>query len=110
MTPFNFMNTEVLAFGGLEIATFRLLEGVSEGELLSASERVDKEFMVHQDGVLGHVLLRGRDGVYADLAFADSQGRAEAVCAKWTANAVALQYVELLDDKSVNMTFWKRLR
>ncbi|WP_375054948.1 hypothetical protein [Zobellella sp. DQSA1] len=110
MKVLTLMKESALGFGGVEFATFRLREGVEERTLLEASEQVDREFLAHEEGLLGHVLLRGRDGIYADLAFADSQARAEAVCAKWTANAVALQYIELLDEQSVEMTFWERIR
>ncbi|RFA39321.1 hypothetical protein CAL65_00410 [Alkalilimnicola ehrlichii] len=104
------MKDDALRFGGVEFATFRLREGVDEKTLLEASENVDREFLAHEEGLLGHVLLKGPDGVYADLALADSQARAEAVCAKWTSNAVALKYIELLDETSVDMTFWERIR
>lgn len=110
MTAFTLMKDDALRFGGLEFAIFRLRDGVDEKVLVEASENVDREFLAHEDGILGHVLLRGRDGVYADLAFADSQERAQGVCAKWMANAVALKYIELLDEESVDMTFWERIR
>lgn len=60
--------------------------------------------------MFGHVLLKGMDGVYADVTFADTQARAEQVCAKWLEKAVALEYSALCNQQSVNMTFWERLR
>jgi hypothetical protein len=110
MTPFTLMKNQALEFGGLEFATFRLLEGVSQETLLEASRKVDCEFLRFEEGIFGHVLLRGHDGIYADLVFADTQARAQEVCTKWMENAVALQYIKLLDDKSVNMTFWEPIR
>ena len=110
MPKFTLMKDSALRFGGLEFATFRLRDGVDESVLLEASEKVDRDFLANEEGILGHVLLRGRDGVYADLALADSQARAEEVCAQWTANAVALKYIELLDEESVDITFWERIR
>lgn len=110
MNDCRLMHENVAGFGGLEIALFKLREGVSEAQLLAASERVDREFLAHEEGLLGHALLKGADGLYADLAFADSQPRAEAICAKWTANAVAADYIALVDDRSVDMSFWRRIR
>lgn len=104
------MRNDALSFAGLEFATFRLKAGVTEASLLAASARVDREFLAGQEGLLGHVLLKGSGGLYADMALADSQQRAEQICALWTGNAVALGYIELLDPQSVSMTFWQRLR
>lgn len=82
MFRFTLMKNGVMRFGGLEFATFTLRNGTDEQALLAASEAVDRMFLEHEAGILGHVVLRGKDGVYADLALTDSQAKAEEVCAK----------------------------
>ena len=59
----------------IQLAPFRLGEGVDEAALLAASDRFQDEFVAHQRGVLRRVVMRGVDGGYADLVFFDDRGR-----------------------------------
>ncbi|MEV3808599.1 hypothetical protein RI496_12835 [Aeromonas dhakensis] len=95
--------------GGVEFATFRLKEGVTEADLLALAHRVESEFLVQQSELIVHCLLRGADGLYADLVMAPSQSLVEAYCQQWLHNAVAGEYLTLLDPDSVNMSLWTRI-
>ncbi|WP_439827797.1 hypothetical protein [Aeromonas caviae] len=95
--------------GSVEFATFRLREGVTEADLLALSRRVESEFLVQQSGLIMHCLLRGADGLYADVVMAPSQSLVEAYCQQWLHNDVAGEYLTLLDHHSVNMSFWTRI-
>ncbi|AJQ54753.1 TPA: hypothetical protein RUX44_000088 [Aeromonas hydrophila] len=95
--------------GGVEFATFRLKEGVTEADLLALAHRVESEFLVQQSELIVHCLLRGADGLYADLVMAPSQSLVETYCQQWLHNAVAGEYLTLLDHDSVNMSFWTRI-
>ncbi|HDX8339482.1 hypothetical protein [Aeromonas dhakensis] len=95
--------------GGVEFATFKLKEGVTEADLLALAHRVESEFLVQQSELIVHCLLRGADGLYADLVMAPSQSLVEAYCQQWLHNAVAGEYLTLLDPDSVNMSFWTRI-
>lgn len=95
--------------GGVEFATFRLKEGVTEADLLALAHRVESEFLVQQSELIVLCLLRGADGLYADLVMAPSQSLVEAYCQQWLHNAVAGEYLTLLDPDSVNMSFWTRI-
>lgn len=95
--------------GGVEFATFRLKEGVTEADLLALAQRVESEFLVQQSELIVHCLLRGADGLYADLVMAPSQSLVETYCQQWLHNAVAGEYLTLLDHDSVNMSFWTRI-
>ncbi len=96
-------------FAGFEFAIFRLREGVSKEQLIELSKKVDDEFLSTQNGLLSHFLLKGKDGLYADVAIATSQEKAEELCQQWLHNDVALEYLELLDKESVDMSFWSRI-
>ena len=96
-------------FVGFEFAAFRLKQGVIEEQLISMSKDVDDKFLSGKDDVLGHFLLKGSDGFYADVVIATTQHRAEEVCQEWLSNDTTKQYLELLDPESVNMTFWSRI-
>ena len=103
------INGDMQGTGGVEFATFRLREGVTEADLLALSRRVESEFLVQQSELIVHCLLRGADGLYADLLMAPSQSLVEAYCQQWLHNEVAAEYLTLLDRNSVNMSFWTRI-
>ncbi|USD19835.1 hypothetical protein MJO52_12160 [Microbulbifer variabilis] len=96
-------------FIGFEFATFRLREGVSEKDLIVLSKEVDDAFLSKQEGLLSHFLLRGKNGIYADVSLALTQERAEQICQLWLDNEVTRMYLQLLDSESVDMTFWSKI-
>ena len=97
------------SIGGMEFATFKLKEGVSEDILIELSKQVESQFLSQQEELITHFLVRGKDGLYADVAIATSQQKAEEYCQQWLSNPVALQYLELIDESTVDMTFWSRI-
>ena len=103
------INGDMQGTGGVEFATFRLREGVTEADLLALSRRVESEFLVQQSELIVHCLLRGADGLYADLVMAPSQSLVEAYCQQWLHKEEAGEYLTLLDRNSVNMSFWTRI-
>lgn len=96
-------------FRGVELAFFRLKNDVSEAQLLALSERVDNMFLANQEGLLARFLLRGNAGHYADVTFATTQTRAEEICQLWLSHVAAKAYLTLLDECSVDMSFWTRI-
>ena len=102
-------NGDIDSIGGMEFATFRLKQGVTEARLIELSKKVESGFLGQQEELVLHFLVRGADGLYADVAIASSQEKAEEYCQQWLSDAVALQYLELLDKESVSMTFWTRI-
>lgn len=53
----------------IEVAPFRLREGVPEARLLEASEAIQREFLARQPGFLRRDLARGADGRWADVVY-----------------------------------------
>ncbi|PHR69079.1 MAG: hypothetical protein COA66_15450 [Arcobacter sp.] len=102
--------TNIGNFAGMEFARFKLKEGVSEETMLEIIKEVDANFLQKEEGFLGHVALKGSNGIYADVVFATSQEKAQKICGKWMDNAFALKYIELIDEESVDMTFWNRIK
>jgi hypothetical protein len=99
-----------LAFSGLEFGVFRLKAGAVETDMLAAAQVMEDEFLAKEDGFLGHAILKGDDGAYVDLAFAESRAKAEAICGKWLQNRHALAFLAFIDPASTQMSFWTRLR
>lgn len=102
-------NQSIHTIGGMEFATFKLKPGVAESRLIELSSQVEDKFLCQQDELVLHFLLRGADGVYADVAIASSQTKAEEYCQQWLENPDALKYLDLMDKETVNMTFWTRI-
>ena len=102
-------NSGIDSIGGMEFATFKLKDGVTEATLVELSNQVEVEFLSQQEELVLHFLVRGTDGIYADVAIASSQEKAEEYCQQWLSNKVALEYLELIDKETVNMTFWTRI-
>ncbi|MHA2936888.1 hypothetical protein ACXJY6_01185 [Vibrio sp. RC27] len=101
--------SNTLEFLGFEFAVFRLKDGVSEEELVALSKEIDDKFLSKEDELLSHFLLKGVDGKYADVAIATTQEKAEEICRRWLDNDVAQKYLELLNQESVDMSFWSRI-
>ncbi len=102
-------NSSIDSIGGMEFATFKLKDGVAEATLVEQSNQVEVEFLSQQEELVLHFLVRGTNGIYADVAIASSQEKAEEYCQQWLSNKVALGYLELIDKESVSMTFWTRI-
>ena len=85
------------------IAPGRLKDGVTEQEMLAASERFQHEFVVHHPGVLRRLLVVGDDGRYADIVFfADERAIAEVMAAEQDSE-VCHQFMAMWDDADVTM-------
>ncbi len=96
-------------FGGLEFSTFRLKPGVSEGELRVAAGRARDGLMAKQPGFLGHAVLRGNDGVYVDMLWADTQARASEICGLWVGHPDCTNYLALIESGSESLAFFERM-
>lgn len=102
-------NGNIENIGGMEFAVFKLKEGVSENKLIELSKKVESDFLKGQDELILHFLVRGQDGTYADVAIATTQEKAEEYCQQWLNDTVALEYLDLIEHESVDMTFWARI-
>lgn len=102
-------NGNIKEFGGMEFAAFKLKEGVSEEQLVHLAKNIEETFLNQQEELILHFLLRGADGLYADVAIASTQQKAEEYCQQWLSNTAALAYLDLFDTASVDMTFWTRV-
>ncbi len=97
-------------FTGIELATFKLNDGVREEAMLELITKVDNDFLQKEEGFLGHTTLKGEDGIYVDILFAKTQEKAQEICGKLMKNETALQYMNLADEPSVSVSFWNRIK
>lgn len=97
-------------FCGIEFSTFKLKDNASEAQLFKAADDAVNGLMAKQEGFLGHAILRSSDHTYVDVLFATSQERAAAICAKWVGNTFCLSYLEKIEEGSVNLAFYQRVK
>ena len=80
----------------IEWAPFRLRDGVTEHELLEASETLQREFLAHQCGFVRRELLRGADGQWVDLIHWETEAAADAVLTAAGQSTICQQYFKLM--------------
>ncbi|MGV8927982.1 MAG: hypothetical protein ACOH2G_20215 [Ewingella sp.] len=94
--------TPVLIKGyGIEIGRFRLKQGVQESEMRKVYSRMVEGHLALQPGWKSQHLVSLNNGVFVDLAFADSQLYAEAICASWQGQAVCNDFLEMIKPESM---------
>lgn len=76
----------------IELAPFALAEGITESELLAASERLEREFLRQRLGYLGRALSRLPNGRWTDVVLWDSIENAEAAMAHVSDSAACAAY------------------
>jgi len=98
------------AFHGCEFSVFRAKTGVSSEQLISACQKMEQEFLRKEQGFLHHALLQGDNGSWADAVFTKSKADAESICKNFMSNAACLEYLQLIEEGSANLTFWSRAK
>jgi hypothetical protein len=81
----------------LEWAPYRLKPGVDEAALLGASERLQRDFLAHQDGFVRRELIKGAEGAYIDLVWWDSFAASQAAMRKAAGSPACKSYMALMD-------------
>jgi hypothetical protein len=80
----------------VEWAPFRVAGGVTEEQLLAASEKLQREFLAKQPGFVHRELLRGADGQWADLVHWENEAAANAVFAAAGESPICQEYFRLM--------------
>lgn len=86
---------------GVELGQFRLRPGFSEDELRSAHARMVERHLSQQSGWRGQRLAKLEDGIWLDLAFAQSQETAQAICASWSGNEDCEAFLAMIEPVSM---------
>jgi hypothetical protein len=78
------------------LAPIRLKEGIDESTLLAASDAFESGFVRKQRGVLQRLLLRAKDGTYADLVFFASKADADRVLEAESTSKECLEFFSIM--------------
>lgn len=82
----------------IAIAPFHLKAGVTEDDLLAASDVFQREFVADHPGVVRRVVVRRDGGGYADVVFFADPATVERVMAAEQESEVCRALFSLLDD------------
>jgi hypothetical protein len=99
----------------LEWAPFQLKPGVTEADLLAASEALQTEFLGGQPGFIRRELLKGKDGQWVDNVYWRSLQEAEQAAHQVMQSPVCIRYFELMadadhDDPSAGVSHFTHVR
>lgn len=86
---------------GIEIGRFRLKPGVEESDMRNVYRQMVESHLALQPGWKSQHLVNLGDGVFVDLAFADNQASAKAICASWQGQAVCDAFLSLIEPISM---------
>ena len=80
----------------VELAPFTLASGVSESDLLAASDRLEHQFLSQAEGYLGRVLVRRDDTRWSDIVFWQSAAHAEKAMRQVTDSGACRAYFQCM--------------
>lgn len=86
----------------IEWAPFRLRTGVDESTLLAASERLQAEFLDHQEGFVRRELVKRADGEYVDVVWWRSLEAAEKAMARVAESPTCSAYFAVMGTNDAN--------
>lgn len=87
----------------VQLAPIRLKDGFDEKSLLKASDAFQLGFVSKQDGIIKRVLLKGKDGGYADLVFFESKDDADRVARAEATSQECLEFFKIMEASDENL-------
>ena len=100
----------------IEVAPFRLRDGVTEARLLEASEAIQRDFLARQPGFLRRDLARAADGRWADVVYWADEPSAHAAMARAGESAACRAYFACMvgvdggEDPGAGLLVLRRMR
>ncbi|MEQ9867510.1 hypothetical protein [Pectobacterium aroidearum] len=91
----------VTSRGGIEIGRFRLKQGIQESDMRQAYNQMVERHLSLQPGWKSQHLVSLDNGVFIDLAFADNQQYAEAICASWQGEILCDAFLAMIEPESI---------
>ncbi|MFP4196102.1 MAG: antibiotic biosynthesis monooxygenase family protein [Methanomassiliicoccales archaeon] len=93
----------------VEIAQFRLKEGMDEERFLSISNGFQEKYLEKQEGYIDRELLRS-GGVWVDLIHWESLEAAQAVADEIMEHPESKDYIDTMDPESVSLRFFQQVQ
>jgi hypothetical protein len=86
---------------GIEVGRFRLKPDVDEALMRQTYQTMVRQYLSQQAGWVNQYLVKLSDGVFIDLAFAQSQEAAVAICASWQGQPLCDAFVAMIEPVSM---------
>jgi len=83
----------------IAVAPFRLKPGISEDDLVKASDDFQEQFVTTQEGILRRILVRDGEGGYADIVFFADAAAIDRVLQAEQESEVCAALFAIMDDE-----------
>lgn len=90
----------------IQLAPFKLKEGVDESRLLEASQAFQERFVSRQPGISKRILLRAKHGGYADLVFFATKEDADRVAAAESSSEACHAFFQIMQRRTRVSPTW----
>lgn len=87
----------------VEVAMFKLNEGVTDYAFITEAEKVQESFLKNQKGYLDRELLKGEDGQWFDILHWQSMDEAQSAAQVMMQEPACQQFIKMIDPKSIQM-------
>lgn len=81
----------------IQLAPIRLKDGFDEKALLEASDAFQANFVSKQQGIVKRMLMKGKDGGYADLVFFESKDDAGRVARAEETSQECVEFFKIME-------------
>jgi len=92
----------------VEVAMFKLNEGVAEQAFIAEAKKVQESFLKKQKGYLDRELLKDESGQWFDILHWQSMKEAQAAAEAMMQESSCQQFIQMIDPKSIQMFHLKR--
>ena len=89
----------------IALAPFRLATGVTEDDLIAASDGFDRDFVRHQEGILRRILVKDGAGGYADVVFFADLAAIERVVEAEQRSEVCAAFFSIMDGEDQHRVY-----
>src|SRR5262245_8766005 len=89
----------------IAIAPFRLKDGITHDDLLTASDNFEEQFVRKQTGILRRILVRDGEGGYADIVLFDDLAAIERVLEAEQNSDVCAAFFALMDSDGSHQVY-----
>lgn len=87
----------------IELAQFKIKTGISDAEVLAASQEAHNGFLAKQKGYVSRELLKSSESEWVDIIHWETIEDAQAAMQNFMGSPSTKRFVEVIDDSSIKM-------
>lgn len=97
------------SFACVEHGTFKLNANVTLNDLKVKSHKLEEEYLNHFTNSKAHYIGSLNNSLFSEVTFGESLGKTKQICFGYLQNKIGLEFLELLDDKTMQLDFYSVL-